>query len=114
MVSDDTLLFRPESGTVSVLDVNGGVQVHRMGKSMKKLIIAGALAAATLASPAVALAGSDNAAPGTPGEKNCAGQTRAWVTQGNFDGTIGLGNFVASTKDVQFAINFYCDNGFLP
>ena len=82
---------------------------------MKKLIIAGALAAAMLASPAVALAGSDNhLTPGTPGEKNCAGQTRAFVTQGNFDGTIGLGTFDASTKDVQFAINFYCENGFLP
>lgn len=82
---------------------------------MKKLIIAGALAAATLGSPAIALAHSNNhLGPGTPGENNCAGQTRAFVTQGNFDGVIGLGNQDASMKDVQFVVNFYCENGFLP
>ena len=76
---------------------------------MKKLIIAGALVAATLASPAIALAGSDNQlAPGTPGEANCAGQTRAYVTQGNFNDIIGLGNQTASMKDVQRLVNLYC------
>lgn len=89
--------------------------MSEMGKNMKKFIIAGALVAATLASPAIALAGSDNqASPGTPGEANCAGQTRAFVTQGNFNGIIGLGNSAIPVKDVQFLVNFYCDNGFLP
>lgn len=87
-----------------------------MGKAMKKLFVVGALAAATLASPAVALAGSDNhTSPGVPGEKNCAGQTRAYVTQGNFNpDVIGLGNALVPVKEVQFLVNFYCENGFLP
>jgi hypothetical protein len=78
---------------------------------MKKLIIAGALVAATLGSPAIALAGSDNqTGPGTPGGANCAGQTRAFVTQGNFNGIIGLGNQPVSMKDVQSRVNASCDS----
>ena len=108
-MSDVTLLPHPRICNLATLDVNGGVQNVRNRENMKKLIIAGALVAATLASPAIALAGSDNQlAPGTPGEANCAGQTRAYVTQGNFNDIIGLGNQTASMKEVQRLVNLYC------
>lgn len=69
---------------------------------MRKLLLSAALSGALLASVAgTALAGSDNQlTSGEPGDKNCVGQTRAWMTQGNWKGDgPGFGN-LASQNDV--------------
>ena len=51
---------------------------------------------------------------GTPGDKNCEGQTTAWIAQLGHDvGVNGVGGyaafFSASVKDLKAAIRAYCN-----
>ncbi len=62
----------------------------------------------------VALAASDNhTAPGTPGDKNCVGQTMAYLAQGN-DAVPGpgIGNVARqaglTVKEVKAIVEAYC------
>jgi hypothetical protein len=84
---------------------------------MRKLVLSAALAGALFASVAgSAVAGSDNhAAPGTPGDANCEGQTIAFIAQGA-GGDVdahGIGNVAKavgiSVKDLKAFVDSYCN-----
>jgi hypothetical protein len=82
-----------------------------MRKAFAMLGIAGVLG---LAAAGGALAGSDNhAAPGAPGDKNCVGQTNAYLAQvGTEEGIHGLGGIAhaldVSVQDIQAIVQAYC------
>ena len=77
------------------------------------LVLGGTFAVASFGG--VAFAASDNhVLPGTPGDKNCVGQTMAYVAQGNvsaFPGP-GIGNAARqaglTVKEVNAIIEAYC------
>jgi hypothetical protein len=80
---------------------------------VKKIMFA-TITAAALCLPFAGsiFAGSPNhAAPGTPGDANCVGQTTAALAQG-LDGETGIGNVAAannlSVKEVKQLIQDYC------
>ncbi len=61
----------------------------------------------------VASAGSSNhSTPGTPGAKNCVGQTMAYLAQGNETGENGIGNVASfaglSVQEVKAIVVEYC------
>ena len=81
-------------------------------KSVRVLVAIG-VGAAMLSVSAPAFAGQTE--PGTPGDKNCKGQTTAWVAQAGETGFFtanGIGNVAkandAGVKDVKFLIGLYC------
>jgi hypothetical protein len=82
----------------------------------KKLLAAGALVL-SLALPATAQAVSENhAAPGTPGTKNCRGQSMAHLAQlgkgAGVEGANGVGNLARflgmSPAELGRAVDVYC------
>ncbi len=83
---------------------------------MKKTISAGCLAAAMVvgAPAATAFAGnSKHTTPGVPETSNCAGQTLAYLAQGNgMTGETGLGHVAAamglSVKEGMALVRGYC------
>ena len=81
---------------------------------LKKLALAAAL---TLTSAGIAMA-ADHLTPGTPGDKNCQGQSAAFLAQASkngladeaFHGIGGIGRFSdLSVKEVQAAIDAFCN-----
>jgi len=84
-----------------------------MRKAILGVALGGALA---LSSFGMAFAASDNqATPGTPGDKNCVGQTTAWLAQlGSSADVHGIGGladaFGSSVKDLKAAIKAYCNS----
>ena len=83
---------------------------------MKKRVLGLAFGAAVALSAfgGTALAASDNHAdPGTPGTKNCVGQTNAYLAQvGQSIGINGIGGIAAANgltvKEVQAIVQAYC------
>ena len=83
-----------------------------MKRGLKALAVSVALAAVV---PFSAFAASDNhSTPGTPGTKNCVGQTTAYLAQGNETGVNGIGNVVdvvgggVSVQYIKAYIDEYC------
>ena len=76
--------------------------------TMKKLLAVAALLAAT---SAAAFAATQDT-PGTPGDKNCAGQSMAYLAQGNETGARGIGNVASvtglSVKEIKALVEAYC------
>ncbi|MCC6418905.1 MAG: hypothetical protein IT429_11775 [Gemmataceae bacterium] len=77
------------------------------------LVLGGAFAISAFSG--VALAASDNhAAPGTPGDKNCVGQTTAYLAQvGTTAGIHGIGGIADASgltvQEVKDIIRAYCN-----
>lgn len=81
---------------------------------MKKLIGLGVLSLALIAAPSASAAGPHDV-PGTPGAKNCYGQTAAFLAQSgkNFDEAYrGIGGIAKAngltTQDVHAVIEQFC------
>ena len=83
---------------------------------MRNVLMSAVLAASLLASTAgLAFAGSPNhTAPGTPGEKNCVGQTMAFLAQAGKEAldAPGIGNLAAaaglSVQEVKEIVEAFC------
>ena len=79
---------------------------------MRRVILSFAIA--SVMAGGAAYAGSDNhATPGTPGDKNCVGQTMAFLAQSTAAGGPGIGN-VASTnglsvQEVKAIVDSFCN-----
>lgn len=60
----------------------------------------------------VAVAAPATGGPGNPGEKNCFGQTMAYLAHGGEPGAHGIGNAAAfaglSVQDLKDAVRSYC------
>jgi hypothetical protein len=82
---------------------------------MRKMVLAVAFAS-LMATTGVLAASSNHELPGTPGEKNCIGQSIAYLSQvGVALGAAhpGLGNLVpitvvSSVKEIQEVVRAYC------
>lgn len=81
----------------------------RANRVLAASLMAGGLLAAAMAGPASAA--QDTA--GTPGEKNCVGQTMAYIAQGGTaPGLTGIGNVAAesglSNQTIKALAAWYC------
>ena len=79
---------------------------------MKRLFLSVVVLGAAIATPVVASA--DQTAPGTPGDKNCVGQTMAFIAQNGLKRGLGpgIGNVAAqanvSVQDVKAFAEAHC------
>lgn len=80
----------------------------------KNLLVGFAVSAGMLfGSVGAASAGSDNHnAPGTPGEKNCSGQTMAYLAQLDLGDSHGIGGLAdltgLSVKEIRTIVDDFC------
>lgn len=81
---------------------------------MKRLVLSVLMFGAAVATPIAVSAASENqVTPGIPGDKNCAGQTMAYLAQGN-DAVPGpgIGNVAdqasLTVKELKAIVEAYC------
>ena len=89
-----------------------------MNKKIRTAVAGAAIAIASIGGVAFTTGGAfaaspNQAAPGTPGDANCVGQTMAYLAQGNVSpGVTGIGNvanlYSLSVKEVKAIVVAYC------
>ncbi len=92
------------------------LQAFEGTSTMKKRLLAGIVVSAGMLVGSVGMAGagsSNHTEPGTPGAKNCVGQSMAYLAQ--LDGEAhGIGNLAAteglSVKEVRTIVQEYCNS----
>ena len=88
-----------------------------MNKKIRTAVAGAAIAIASIGGVAFTTGGAfaaspNQAAPGTPGDANCVGQTMAWLAQvGTSVGLQGIGHvapFFGGVKELKAIVEAYC------